>query len=421
VPTTSSQQSDDRFLTSPTAGRDLVAPVSRPGRRGRRQQGAGSLTTGRGPHVLLIGADGTGDRYGATAHTTGLAEHLAGTAATVSVRRQAPVADAGRHSPGGDLGFLTGALTATLPHAPDVVLGVTPGLGGAIAAARIARRHRAPLVLVVHDVLSARPRGTGGRALTVAGAAERRVLRAAAQLAVTSPELAERVYELGVGPERVHLLPHWAPDGAEPPDRLAARRALGWPIRPFTVVLLADGGTRPDLATVGTAAELLQGEAQFILVGQVVPRSAVPAQRAVPGVVRRVGPLSDRAQRQALAAADLLVIAERPDTTGLPLPGTLAHCLAAGRPVLAAVPEAGSVAGELERSAGAGLILPPGDPRVLAAATRALILDETGRLQMGRAAERYAADRLSRTGVMRAFAAMLRAALDETLIDLTPA
>jgi glycosyltransferase involved in cell wall biosynthesis len=370
--------------------------------------------------VLLVGADGTGNRCGAAAHTTGLAEHLAGTAASVSVRRQAPTAQAGR-SRAGELSFLAGALTATLPHVPDVVLGVTPGLGGAIAAARIARRHRAPLVLIVHDLLSVRPRETGGRALTVAGAAERRVLRAAAQIAVTSPEVAEQVYELGVCRDRVHLLPHWAPDGAEPADRLTARRALGWPVRPFTVVLLADGGTRPDLATVGTAAELLQGEAQFVLVGQAAPRAAVPGQRTVPGVVRRVGPLSDSAQRQALAAADLLLIAERPDTTGLPLPGTLAHCLAAGRPVLAAVPEAGSVAGELERSAGAGLILPPGDPRVLAAAIRALILDETARHGMGRAAERYAADRLSRTGVMRQLDTMLRAALGEPVIDLTTA
>lgn len=420
MPTTSSQQPDGLFPTLSPVGRSRVAPLPRPGRRGRRQRGAGSLGARRGPHVLLIGADATGDRCGAAAHTTGLAEHLAGTAASVSVRRQAPP-QARRRRAVGDLGFLTGVLTATLPHVPDVVLGVTPGLGGAIAAARIARRHRAPLVLVVHDLLSARPRGTGGRALTVAGAAERRVLRAAAQIAVTSPEVAERVYELGAGPERVHLLPHWAPDGAEPPDRLTARRALGWPIRPFTVALLADGGPRPDLAMVETAAELLSGEAQFVLVGQVLPRGAVPGQRTVPGAVRRVGPLSDSAQRQALAAADLLLIAERPDTTGLPLPGTLAHCFAAGRPVLAAVPEAGSVAGELERSAGAGLILPPGDPRVLATAIRALTLDEAARHEMGRAAQRYAADRLSRTGVMRRLDTMLQAALGAPVIDLTTA
>jgi hypothetical protein len=79
------------------------------------------------------------------------------------------------------------------------------------------------------------------------------------------------------------------------------------------------------------------------------------------------------------------------------------------------------VAGELERSAGAGLILPPGDPRVLTAAIRALILDEAARHEMGRAAERYAADRLSRTGVMRQLDTMLQAALGAPVIDLTTA
>ena len=418
------------------------------------------LTSTTGAHVLLVGADEILDRCGVAAHTAGLAEHLAETAASgsvlaasprpplpcrgpapvsppaglrldltgekggaavVRVRRRPTEGDGIRRRTGDELGFLTGALTATLPHVPDVVLGVTPGLGCAVAAARIARRHRSPLVLIVHDLLSARPGGTGGRALTVADAAERRVLRAAAEVAVTSPELADRVYRLGVGPEHVHLLPHWAPDGAPPIDRTVARRALGWPIRPFTVVLSADGGVRPDLATVCSAAELLHGEARFVLVGGSSRRAAVPSQIPAPGALRRTGPLDDATHHRTLAAADLLLVAERPDATGLPLPGTLAHYLAAARPVLAAVPESGSVAGDLARGAGAGLVVPPGEPHLLAAAVRALILDETARREMARAAGRYALDRMGRAAVMGQLDTMLRAALGDAVIDLTTA
>jgi glycosyltransferase involved in cell wall biosynthesis len=290
-----------------------------------------------------------------------------------------------------------------------------------MAAARIARRHRAPLVLAVHDLLSARPNGSTGRALTVAGAAERRLLRAAAEVGVTSPEIGEHVYNLGVGAEHVHLLPHWAPDDATLLDRLVARRALGWPARPFTVVVSASGGQRPDLATVNATAELLHGEAQFVVLADRVRRNTVPAQPTGVGTVRQVVPLDDAAHQRALAAADLLLVAERPDTTGLPLPGTLAHYLAAGRAVLAAVPESGSVAGEVDRSAGAGLVVQPGNPRLLAAAIRALRADEPLRWAMSLAARRYTDQRLGRASTMHRLDVMMRTALGETVIDITTA
>jgi glycosyltransferase involved in cell wall biosynthesis len=477
VPSTSSHQPDDLLpsdvvvhlgeagLSDTDLGEEELGGVQvgsiRPaGQAARSRRAAIARAGGRaahGRHVLVVGPEETVERGGVAAHTGGLAAHLARSAASVSVlaastrtsgagRAGAPVsppagvplgvgalAEAGivrvRRQPtpgrggwrraGDELGFLTGALTATLPHLPDVVLGVTPGLGGAMAAARIARRHGAPLVLVVHDLVNARPDGTTGRGLTVAAAAERRLLRTAAEVAVTSPEIAEHLVDLGVGSEHVHLLPHWAPDVPAPADRLAARRALGWPLRAHTVVLASTDGARPDLATVQAAAEQLQGEARLVVLDDGGRRGPVPTQASGPGRVRRWTPADDVAYRHALAAADLLLLADRPDAGGLPMPGTLAHYLAAGRPVLAAVRETGSAAAELDRTAGAGLVVRPGDPRLLAAAIRALLGDEPLREAMGRASRRHAVERMDRSGTMRQLDALMREALAPTVVDLT--
>jgi glycosyltransferase involved in cell wall biosynthesis len=95
--------------------------------------------------------------------------------------------------------------------------------------------------------------------------------------------------------------------------------------------------------------------------------------------------------------------------------------LSAGRPVLAAVHETGSVAGQLDRSEGAGLVVRPGDPRLMAAAVRALKADDALRSAMGLAGPHYATERLAHREVMRQLEAMLATALGDTVIDLTTA
>jgi colanic acid biosynthesis glycosyl transferase WcaI len=446
VPSTSSHQPESLRLTTGKPARGL-APLPDHVPRARRdgRPGMNGHAAARHPvsnrHVLVVGTDETTDRGGIAAHTQGLAEHLARSAASVSmlatptrpptpvrtapppspptgirigegaavvrVRCHPPDAQGGWRRASDRLGFLTGALTATLPHVPDIVIGVTPGLGSAVTAARIARRHRVPLVLVVHDLVNARPNGMTGRGLTLAAATERRLSRAA-----------EHLYDLGLRAEHVHLLPQWAPPDVEPIDQLTARRTLGWPSLPFTVVLSAAGNSRPDLATVNAAADELHREAQVVVLGLGPRRSGVPAQPSGPDLVHRAGPLDDDDHHRALVAADLLLVAERPDTTGLPLPGVVAHYLAAGRPVLAATRETGSVAGELDRTGGAGLVVRPGDPRLLAAAIRALQADQPLRLAMGQAAETYARRRLGHAEAMRQLDTMLGIALGDTMVNL---
>src|SRR5207244_8707922 len=86
-------------------------------------------------------------------------------------------------------------------------------------------------------------------------------------------------------------------------------------------------------------------------------------------------------------------------------------CLAAGRPVLAGAPMDSAVAAELDRTGGAGLVVRPADPFSLAAAVRALHLDDDLRAVMTRAASAYARERLDRRHAMSRLDRIVEAAL----------
>jgi glycosyltransferase involved in cell wall biosynthesis len=388
---------------------------------------------------LVVGVDHATERPDVAEHTAGLAEHLAGAAASVTfltgqavplggrgggpgaggpvvVRVRRPPAGPGRSlsRAGDELAFLTTTLATRLPRLPDLVIAVTPGLGGAVAAARIAGRHGAPLVLVVHDLVSAATLGSGCRGMRVATVTEARLLRRAAEVAVVSPDLDPVVRRAGVPPELVHLLPHWNSMGPVTPDPVAARRALGWPVRRFLVVHPIPGGSRQDLGTVLAAASLLPAQAELVLLGDAPRRVPVPAGAAGSARIRITGPLDAGRRRLALAAADLVLLAERPDPASHCLPDHLANAFGAGRAVLAAIPAANASAAELDRAGGAGLLIRPGDPQLLAAAVRALHLDGDLRSAMGRAGRRYAAQRLDPRLAMRRLDTIVQTALGGT-------
>jgi colanic acid biosynthesis glycosyl transferase WcaI len=373
-------------------------------------------TSLRRRNLLVIGPYDAADRGGAGAHTSGIADHLSGVAASVCVIP----------TPCGPAGMRVRSLTSGLPHPPDAVIGVLPGLTGATTAARLARRHRVPLVLVVHDLLSARTGGTRSRGVTIAEAAEQRLLRAADKIAVSVPELTARLDGAGIAMENVHLLPHWAPAASQCPvacsDVVSARLALGWATRPFTVVATGrDSDT--DLPTIRACAALLPPEDSFAVLGNGSRKGKsrgrwVSVADRSPGRIRSLGSLDDATYRLALSAADVILLTERPDAPRLVLPGVLAHCLAAGRPVVAGADPNGPVAGELRRAGNAGIVVRPGQPDLLADAVRSLRPDAERRRAMGRAASRHAVEGLGRGATMRQLEAMLLSALGDVVIGL---
>lgn len=354
----------------------------------------------------------------------------------------------------------------------DLVVAVTPSPGGAAAAAWLATRRRVPLVTIVQDVVAPAPAPARALGRLVNQLAERFVrrfetsaLRRSAEVAVTSEAYRGAVLAAGVGPERLHLLPNWTRLRASGETRASARAALGWPVDRFTVVHAGPFGHRQDLATVIEASRLLAERAEeraaeraaehgeepgaqggpeladhgsgrtgalslppgrglagttpaprpsqlhVVLAGDGPQRPALEQQAFALGTVHFLETPDDDTLPLVLAAADVLLVAER--GPGSPSePGQLAAYLAAGRPVIAAVAESSAAACELRRAGGAGLRVDPGDPATLADAMVALQADtQQRRGLMGRTALRYARAQLGRAASMHRLELVVDSAL----------
>jgi colanic acid biosynthesis glycosyl transferase WcaI len=96
-----------------------------------------------------------------------------------------------------------------------------------------------------------------------------------------------------------------------------------------------------------------------------------------------------------LAAADLLLVSERPAVFDMALPSKLTSYFAAGRPILAVVSPEGATAREVRRSGG-GIVVRAGDIPALLAAIEQLKNDRPLAVRLAAAGRTYAARELSR-------------------------
>src|SRR4051794_37826511 len=403
-----------------------------------------------GKHVLVVGINYAPEPTGIAPYTTGVAEHLAESAASVEVLTGVP------HYPAWDVPrayrrrlrrneivggvevrrlrhyvpsaqsavkralyegtFLAQAQSVRLRSRPDVVIAVTPSLGGPRAAATIARRHGVPLVTIVQDLMAKAATQSGisggGAVAGMTARLERSALLASDRVLVVSESFRETVLAYGVAEERVGVLPNWTHISAVPMPRGDARRRLGWDAEPFTLVHTGNMGLKQDLGNVVEAARQLadRPDVVFVFVGDGSQRRSLEAQAQGLENVRFVDPLSATDYPLALAAADVLLVNERATVGDMSLPSKLTSYLTAGKPVLAATWPGGATGQELSRTSGAALRVDPGYPRTLADAVLTLQADPDGCAAMGVAARSYAIARLGRDRSM--------AALDQILAGL---
>ena len=87
------------------------------------------------------------------------------------------------------------------------------------------------------------------------------------------------------------------------------------------------------------------------------------------------------------------------------MPSKIAGILAAGRPVVAAVPPGD--AREMIEASGGGICVAAGDAASLADAVRRLARDPAGRAEMAASGRRYVEQHFSRDGAARAYDALI--------------
>lgn len=285
---------------------------------------------------------------------------------------------------------LAASAAALAAPRPDVVVNYGPPLAGPLLSAAIAKPRGAGLLSVVYDLYPDVAIETGKLTnpllVAVARRAERAQYRVSDRVLVLSDGFRRKLLARGVAPEKVVTLPVWLDeDEITPLDRDNVwRRRQG--IGPELKVVLYAGtvGLVSGARVVIDAAERLRArrDVLFLFVGEGQVKGELErAARALPNV--RFLPLQPRAELAPVqATADVSLVTLAPGRGQTSVPSKVIGYMAAGRPVVASVDLDCDTADAI-RSAGCGVVVPPGDADALAGALESLLSDGDERRRLG--------------------------------------
>ncbi|MEJ2866232.1 glycosyltransferase [Actinomycetospora sp. OC33-EN08] len=296
---------------------------------------------------------------------------------------------------------------------PDVVLAASPALLTVAAALRRRSPGRTAVGVIPQDLYGhaiVEAQALGGRAAGAAARLERALLRRADGVVAIHSSFHRSLVDLGVDERRITTIRNWAhvePVTAGADELLRLRRELGW--RDDEVVALHAGnmGAKQGLENVVQAARIADATGaavRFVLLGTGNQRARL--ERLGVGVERLqfLDPLPSGRFERAMAAADVLVLNEKPGVEEMCVPSKLTSYFTAGRPVVAATGRRSPAASEIAVSGG-GVRVGPGVPEDLLRAVLRVGLDPTGAAATGRCGQSFAREALSETTARAAYLA----------------
>ena len=227
-------------------------------------------------------------------------------------------------------------------HNPEVIILVSPALFAvAIAQFRALLMVRRPLVLVwVQDLysLGVAETGTlGGRGAKIMAGVESRVLRNADAVVVIHDRFKKFVVSrLGVQNDRVEVIRNWTHLVPVEVDRDFFRKKFGWTDE-IVVLHAGNMGAKQALESVVEAARLADSEnapIRFVLLGNGNQKEALATLGAGINRLEFMQSLNDEDFQGAMAAADLLLVNEKPGVAEMAVPSKLTSYFAAAREFL---------------------------------------------------------------------------------------
>lgn len=275
--------------------------------------------------------------------------------------------------------YLTNALVYGMRgRRPDVVLCMTDPPIVADIALVVARRYRAPLVVISQDVfpeIAVQLKRLENPALmSLLRVLVRIYLRRADRLVAIGDTMRKRLEEKGAPPERVRVIPNWVDT-----KRLAPldkdnhwSRGMGFAGR-FVVMHSGNVGHAQDLDSLVRAATFLRDlpDVAIAIIGTGARHAELVALAELLDVdhVRFLYYQSREVLPQSLSAADVHVVGLAPGLAGYVVPSRLYGILAVARPVIVAADDDSETA-QVVQQIGCGIVVPPGRPELLARAIR---------------------------------------------------
>jgi glycosyltransferase involved in cell wall biosynthesis len=301
---------------------------------------------------------------------------------------------------------------------PDVVLSADTPLDAEWHALRAAHRVNSAFVHWIQDIYSlavgrllARRSRVIGRLLGARfEALERRIFRASDGLVAIAPDFVPILDRWGVDRDRITVIENWAPLD----EVTALPKANGWAERhhlnDVTVFLYAGTLGRKHDPTMLIDLAAAVPDSRVVVVAEGIGADRLrSAQAGRPNLV--LLPLQPAAQiNLMLASADVLVALLESDAGIFSVPSKVLTYLAAGRPILAAIPSTNLAAKTIVASQ-AGVVIDPGDRAGFVSAAQRLASDPSTRVAAANAGLAYASRKFDVADKARTFEAVLHEAI----------
>jgi colanic acid biosynthesis glycosyl transferase WcaI len=298
------------------------------------------------------------------------------------------------------LSYFALALAAGLGHRPrpDLVICLSdPPFVSAVGVA-VAKRHRAPLLVVTQDVFPEIAVALGRLDNRVLVAALDRLVRFglsnATGVVAIGQNMRRRLRAKGVRDETITVIPNWTDTGelTEHPRDNEWAREQGLVDR-FVVMHSGNVGYSQDLQSLVYAATFLRDleDLEIVIIGSGAMRGVLAdlAERLEVSSVRFLPYQPRERLALSLSSADVHVVGLAPGLAGYIVPSRLYGILSVGRPVIVHADEDSETA-EIVRESACGLVVPPGRPELLARAIRDAYDGRVDLREMGRAARAFA-------------------------------
>lgn len=251
----------------------------------------------------------------------------------------------------------------------DLVIGIMPTVASGLLARKASKSGRVPGIVIFQDVSSIGTLQSGmpGAKLLfrVVRFLENRASNWASKIVVVSSEMKNIVSKFVQNNISIKIILNYSIFRFETLNQVDERKYFNFSENQYIILHTGNIGYKQDLMNVVATAKLLEREksVKFLIVGhgnqEEKIRLAIEDCKNI-----ELRPLVSKSDYpRILAAADVLLVNERPSLREMSLPSKLTSYLSSGRPVIAAVAEQSATRKFLT---GVALIVDPGNPQALA-------------------------------------------------------
>jgi glycosyltransferase involved in cell wall biosynthesis len=308
-----------------------------------------------------------------------------------------------------ELVFASRVATRLLREQPEIVIVISPALLSLVPAVLFRRMLGYRVGAVVQDLYGAALAETGlggGKLARLTAWLERSLLRLTDGTVVIHEVFRQRLLSDGVLAGPVRIIPNWAHVTMSGVDnRNEQRRRLGWGPHDFVALHAGNMGAKQGLeglVDVGRLAEERGSAVKIVLMGNGSQRAAIAAQAHVADRVSVMDPLPEGEFEAALAAADCLLLHEKPGVVEMSVPSKLTTYFTAGRPVVAATDERSGAAALVDAS-GAGIRVAAGDSAAILDSIEKIAGDPATAAEMAANGQAFAAEHLTGAASLAAY------------------